>query len=235
MAFRADDAAEGNFAAVESYLVGRLREASAEERARSRDALLDLVDELGPVVDAYPIWHPLVRHHDDRRDVVTTPTRECGYLGLDHTRFFAHGFVTCPYNDGQAVLDSVAKLAYKHPVAVITATRLNVKFYSMEATPIVVKCEWQKPLAMGKLIPLKLALPLMLEKEVPCWQWSEVAETWEMMRPSFLGEPCGARSSLFVNQETGQALKKIWESLIYTGMFGPCRMTGSKGTGKEPT
>lgn len=219
MAFRAGDAAEGNFAEVESYLVGRLREASAEERARSRDALLDLVEELGPVVDAYPIWHPLVRHHDGRH-VVTTPKPECGYLGLDHTRFFAHGFVTCPYGDGQAVLDSVEELAYKHPVALITAEPLDVKFYSMHATPIVVKCEWRKPLAIDKLIPLKLALPLLLEQQVPCWQWSEVAETWETMRPYFLGQPCGARSSLFVNQETGQALKKIWESLIYTGMFG---------------
>jgi hypothetical protein len=223
MAFRAEDAASANFDAVESYLVGRLFEASAQERARSKEALLDLVDKLGPVVDAYPTWHPLVRHHDDRHPV-TTPSRECGYEGLDHTRYFAHGFVTCPNNDGQEVLDSVEKLAFKHPMASISAERLDVKFYNMGAKPIVVKCDWYKPLAMGKLIPLKLALPLLLEKELPMWEWAEVAETWETMRPYFLGEPCGARSSLFVSQETGQGIKKIWESLIYTGMFGPIKV-----------
>ncbi len=77
---------------------------------------------------------------------------------------------------------------------------------------------------MGTLIPLRIALPLLLEKEFPMWLWADVAETWETMRPDFLGEPCGARSSLFVNQETGQAIKKIWESLIYTSMYGPIKV-----------
>ena len=34
----------------------------------------------------------------------------------------------------------------------------------------------------------------------------------------------GARSSLFVSQETGQAIKKIWNALIFTGMFGPIKV-----------
>jgi hypothetical protein len=223
MAFRAEDAAKAGYEEAESYLIGRLREASPQERARSKEALLDIVDALGPVVDAYPSWHPLVRHHNDR-DPVTVPGTECGYKGLDHTRYFAHGFVTCPYGDGQSVLDSVEKLAIKHHAALITAERLDVKFYSLEATPILVKCEWLKTLPMDKLIPLRIAMPLVLEKEVPCWEWSQVAETWETMRPYFLGQPHGARSSLFVSQETGQAIKKVWEALIYTGMFGPIKV-----------
>lgn len=223
MAFRAEDAAKAGYEAAESYLVSRLRETSEDERARSKEALLNLVDELGPVVDAYPSWHPLVRHHDDRHPV-TRPGAECGYEGLDHTQCFAHGFVTCPYGDGQVVLDSVGKLKFKHPAVAITAKRLEVKFYSESATPILIKCEWTKPLPPDKLIPLPIALPLLLEKELPCWEWSQMAETWETMRPYFLGRPCGARSSLFVNQETGQALKKVWETLIYTGMFGPIQI-----------
>lgn len=223
MAFRAEDAAKAGYDEAESYLVGRLRDASTEERARSKEALLDLVDELGPVIDAYPSWHPLVRHHEDQHPV-TIPGRECGYQGLDHTRYFAHGFVTCPYGDGREVLESVEVLQNKHLAASITAKRLDVKFYSLSATPILVKCEWHKPLPMDKLIPLSLAMPLLLEKEVPCWEWSQLAETWESMRPYFLGTPRGARSSLFVSQETGQAMKKIWEALIYTGMFGPIKV-----------
>ena len=44
------------------------------------------------------------------------------------------------------------------------------------------------------------------------------------MRHYFLGSPHGSRSSLFVSQETGQAMKKIWEALIHTGMFGPIKV-----------
>lgn len=223
MAFRAEEAAKAGYEAAESYLIGRLREASAQERARSREALRDIVDELGPVVDAYPTWHPLVRHHDGRY-AVTRPGRECGYKGLDHTQYFAHGFITCPYGDGKEVFDSVEELASKHASATITAERLDVKFYSESVTPILVKCEWTKTLPMDKLIPLSIAIPLLLEKEVPCCEWAQVAETWESMRPYFLGAPRGARSSLFVSQETGQAIKKVWETLIYTGMFGPIKV-----------
>ena len=74
------------------------------------------------------------------------------------------------------------------------------------------------------MIPLSIAMPLLLEKELPMWKWADVAETWETMRPYFLGNPHGARSSLFVSQETGQAMKKVWNALINTGMFGPIKV-----------
>jgi hypothetical protein len=32
-----------------------------------------------------------------------------------------------------------------------------------------------------------------------------------------------SRSSLFVNQEAGQVIKKTWDALIHTGMFGAIR------------
>lgn len=222
MAFRADEAARIGYEDVEDYLVPRARDLDEEQRKRSKEALLDIAEELGPVVTAYPSWHPLVCHHDSR-DPVTTPGTNCGYKGLDHTRYFAHGFITCPYGDGQEVLDSVDALP-AHPVATITARKLDVSLYSPTATPILIKCEWQQPLDMNGMIPLSVAMPLLLEKEIPCWQWSQVAETWETMRPYFLGKPHGSRSSLFLSQETGQAMKKIWNDLINTGMFGPIKV-----------
>ena len=222
MAFRADEAAQAGYEEVEKYLVLRPRDADESERVRSKHALQDIVDELWPVVDRYPTWHPLVRNHDDRHPV-TTPSDRCGYKGLDHTRYFANGFITCPYGDGQDVLDSVLALP-RHHAAYITAEKLDVQFYNAEATPILVKCNWEEPLPMDKMIPLAIAVPLILEKEVPCWTWSQVAETWESMRSYFLGAPHGARSSLFVSQETGQGIKKVWETLIYTGMFGPIKV-----------
>lgn len=222
MAFRADESARAGYEEVERYLVPRPKDASEAERARSKQALIEIVDSLGPVVDSYPTWHPLVRNHDDRHPV-TTPSYQCGYRGLDHTRFFVHGFITCPYGDGQDVIDSVNSLPHHH-VASITAEKLDVQFYSPDASPILVRCDWSEPLSEGGMIPLSLAMPLLLEKEIPCWEWSELAETWESMRYYFLGSPHGRRSSLFVSQETGQAMKKIWESLIYTGMFGPIKV-----------
>lgn len=225
MAFRADEAARGGYEEVERYLVPRPRDADESERERSKEALLDIIDELGPAISSYPTWHPLVRNHDDRYPV-TTPSQDCGYKGLDHTKYFVNGFITCPYSaSGKAeeVIESVNALPY-HPAASITAQKLDVQLYHPDATPILVKCNWNKSLSMDGMIPLSIAMPLLLEKEIPCWQWSQVAETWETMRPYFLGAPHGSRSSLFVSQETGQAMKKIWESLIYTGMFGPIKV-----------
>ncbi|CAN7656620.1 hypothetical protein LJR129_005138 [Acidovorax sp. LjRoot129] len=223
MAFRADEAARLCYEEAENYLVPRARDADPKVREASKSALRDIVDELGPAIDTYPSWHPLVRNHDSRHPV-NTPRAECGYNGLDHTRYFVHGFITCPYGDGEKVLESVEKMTYSHHVARITAERLNVQFYSSEATPILVKCEWRKTMPNDRTIPLNIAMPLLLETELPCWEWSQVAETWESMRSYFLGAPHGSRSSLFVSQETGQAMKKIWEQLIFTGLFGPIKV-----------
>lgn len=222
MAFRADEAKRVGYEGVENYLIPRSRNANETEQARSKDTLLDIVEEYGPVIDSYPSWHPLVRNHDSSHPV-TTPNERCGYKGLDHTKYFANAFITCPYGDGQDVLDSVASLPL-HPEAIITAERLSVKFYNNEATPILVKCKWHRPLQSNGMIPLSLAMPLLLEQELPCWRHAQLAETWESMRPYFLGRPHGSRSSLFLDQDTGQGIKKAWNAIIYTGMFGPIKV-----------
>lgn len=221
MAFRADEAAQRGYEQVQAYLVPRPQYADQAARERSREVLAEIAEDLGAVVDTYPTWHPLVCNHDSR-DPVTTPGDRCGYQGLDHTRYFANGFITCPYGDGQAVIDSVLALP-SHPVAHISAERLDTIFYNPDATPILVKCNWEIPLTDDGMIPLSIAMPLLLEKEIPSWHWSQVAETWETMRYYFLGSPHGARSSLFVNQETGQAIKKVWTALVDTKMFGPIK------------
>jgi len=220
MAFRADESARAGFDDVERYFVSRNIDVS--ERARSKAALQDLVETLGPVVSGYPSWHPLVCNHDGRYPE-TIPGDRSGYTGLDHTRYFANGFITCPYDDGQRVIDSVCALPL-NPAANIEAERLDVQLYNTDVSPILVKCTWNKGLLPDGTIPLSVALPLLLEKELPGWRWADVAETWETMRPYFLGAPSGSRSSLFVNQETGQAIKKIWNALIFTGMYGPIRV-----------
>jgi len=219
MAFRADEEIKDGKAWAENYLLSRINDLSAKEQSESRSVLQDLFIDLGPIIDWYPDWHPLLNIKKKTRGVVV-PHADCGYLGLDHTIFFAHGFITCPYDDGQKVIDSVQSQEY-NDAAFISAERLDVKFYSSQATAILVKCEWNKPLYDDRTIPLSTAMPLILEKAIKISKTSTCAETWDNMLPHLLGKPHGRRSSLFVNQETGQAVKKTWELLINSGMFGP--------------
>lgn len=224
MVFRADEAASRGFESVKNYLIPR--DIEAGERERSENKLLDIVDKYGPVVDAYPSWHPLVTNHDDQCPA-TSPSYSCGYKGLDHTRYFVNAFITCPYGDGQEILDSVEELPCS-PIVTITAERLDVQLYQPDATPILVCCDWNKPISSNCMIPASIAIPLMLQKEVPCWEWATRGETWETMRPYFLGSPHGSRSSLFVNQETALTMKKVWNLLINTGMFGSIKVSNQR-------
>lgn len=219
MAFRADEEISRGLDRVSEYLIPRTFE--PEQRERSQMALEKIIEEIGPAVEGYPSWHPLVSKHDGRNPE-TSPNKQCGYHGLDHTRYFAHGFITCPYSFGaDEVIESVEKL--DHHCATISAEILDVPFYSTETKAILVRCEWNKPLNGNKMIGKHIAVPLMLEQELPCWRWSERAESWDVMRPYLLGAPHGSRSSLFVDQETALAMKKAYMAMVESGMFGPLK------------
>ena len=217
MAFRVDESASNGFKEVRNYLISKNIEAS--ERMRSEDKLIEITDNYGPVVDAYPSWHPLVAHHNGMFPA-RYPNADCGYKGLDHTRCFVNAFISCPYDDGQEIIDSVQELP-RSSIATIKAERLDVQMYQPGATPILVTCDWHKSISNDRSIPASIAIPLMLQKELPNWEWADVGETWETMRSYFLGSPHGSRSSHFVSQETALTMKKIWNLLINTGMFGP--------------
>lgn len=221
MAFRADESVRNGFESIKNYLIPR--DIEQNERVRSENKLLDLVNKYGPVVEGYPSWHPLVTNHDDECPV-RFPSDLCGYKGLDHTKFLLNAFITCPYGDGQEIIDSVEALPYSS-VATITAERLDVQFYSSNTNPILICCNWNNLSEGDNMIPASLAIPLMLQKEVPCYEWATRGETWETMRPYFMGSPHGSRSSLFVNQETALTMKKVWNLLINTGMFGPIKVS----------
>lgn len=225
MAFRADEAARMGYESVEQYFT-RSANFDAEQKAHSKASLRQLVEDanLGSVVSCYPSWHPLVSHHTSRH-IIMNPGRDCGYRGLDHNAWFVNGFITCPYGDGEDVIQSVEEINEKHHKAVawIRAEKLDFKLYHPEATPILVRCSLAHDLLEDGTIPSSLAVRLMLEKELPCAMWSQVAETWESMRHCFLGGPHGKRSSLFVNQETGQKMKKAWEAVIQADVFGPIK------------
>lgn len=230
MAFRAqEEAIGGRVAAVERFITKYL---NTDKRAESELALNRLIDEWGPVVSAYPAWHPIVTSAPGyvRKEFShphTRPFEKTGYRGLDHTILLKNAFITCPYGGAETILESVERLE-DTSFAQIRAEALDFELYHRNATPVLVKCIWSYPMESDGTIPKRLAVPLMLEQEVPMWRWSEVAETWATMRSYILGSPHGSRSSLFVNQETGQTLKSLYKTLIETGMYGPIYQGSSK-------
>ncbi len=224
MIFRANEATENGRRHALGKFIGR--SIAEGEAAKRREALESIIDRHGPVVDAYPYWHPLVADNQDHESPVTLPGRRCGYEGLDHTVFLRNGFVTCPYSGGEDLLRSVERLDGRDVtkgLVTIRAERIEAQLYHPSGTPIPVTCEWSRRLLPDGTIPAALAVPLLLERALPAWRSAQVAETWNTMAPYILGQPCGSRSSLFVNEETGQILKTTWNTLIKTGMFGPVR------------
>jgi hypothetical protein len=220
MAFRADEAARDGFEREKNYLFSPSRIVDKSKRNDGISALEEIIRVHGPVVTAYPSWHPLVCHHDPAIPV-TRPERNCGYEGLDHTVYFANAFITCPYGGEKVIYDSVEKLT--HPIAKIRARKLDVMMFDPGATPILVECDWGGAQESDGTISLYAIMYSILRQEIRPIYNGSYAESWETMRPYFLGEPRGSRSSLFVSQESGRAIKKVWEAIISTGMFGPVK------------
>lgn len=219
MAFRADEAAARGLEKAKSYLTPR--HSSNADRDRIDEFLLEVVNSCGPVVDAYPSWHPLVAQYDNRHPV-RTPSIDCGYRGLDHNVYFVNGFISCPYENNKNIIESINQIQYEACVDVFVED-IDLPLYHDGTKPILVRCEWDPNFVNGHFISKARAVPLMLEKELPVWRWAERAETWETMRPYLLGTPHGARSSLFVDQDAGQAIKNAYNILVESGMFGRIR------------
>jgi hypothetical protein len=219
MAFRAQEAAEENFERARRLMVPR--ELIGDTRRELTEHLLSLTERLGPVVDSYPSWHPLVPQPDQGLPF-TDPCDRNGWDGLDHTVYFVNGFLTCPYDgaDGARRVEASARGIEVPECVTLNVEILDRPYYGEGTTPILVSCEWDVSLEEGRMIPKSRAVPLMLETEVPSWRYAQFAEGWETMRPYLLGCPHGARSSLFVSQDTALAMKKIYEMLVDSGMYG---------------
>lgn len=223
MAFRADMAAEKGFSEAISDMVNRLPH---ELREESENQLRDIVLDCGPVIDTYPSWHPLVAHL--QKDKASGSWPETGisrgmshaFPGMDHNVFFVHGFLSCPYGSGgERLVESVEQVSANSPIQ-LKATILNSKFYQTHAQPVLVKVLWPE-LEKDRTISKRLAVGSMLEQSLNGWRHTEVGETWDTMKYYLLESPHGSRSSLFVNQETGQAMKNVWNAMLKARVFGP--------------
>tara|TARA_Y100000588_G_scaffold248718_1_gene263233 strand:+ start:18386 stop:19057 length:672 start_codon:yes stop_codon:yes gene_type:complete len=218
MAFRADEAAALGLQAAKRRLIPRTY---AGDRDAAEQALDEIVQRLGPVVDRYPVWHPLMQNLGYPSYSETIPSKRCGYYGLDHTVYFVNGFLTCPYDGGDNIIASINEHYSTSPVSTIKAEILPQALYNERATTVLVTCDWSVDLGPFQQIPKRVAVPLMARNLLKDWCVKQFAERWETIRPYLLGVPHGGRSSLFVEQQTAVAMKKTYLAFVESGMFGP--------------
>lgn len=221
MAFRANEISQELKLRAKRDLLSNLRNLSDIDRQRSLQYLEEIMDELGPVVDGYPIWHPLIVDKSQWM-FYTRPHRDTGYAKLDHTVFFVNGFITCPYNEasnyGQDVIDAVNAIPPIHGVH-ITAEKIPVTLYNEGTTSILVRCIWPEAFDDDQLLSLSAVMPKLLSTAVTINELGQASFSLEEMLPYLLGQPYGKRSSLFVNQATGLAIKKIWQNILDSKML----------------
>lgn len=221
MAFRANEISEENKIQAERYLLSNLTNLPEVDRKKSRNYINQVINELGPVINQYPIWHPLIIDKS-KWQYYTKPCREIGYTKLDHTVFFVNGFITCPYNEasnyGQDIIDAVNAIHPIHGIQ-ITAEKIPVTLYNFDTTSILVKCIWPQSLKEDQTLPLSAIMPKLLDTAVKINEMGHSSFSLEEMESYLLGTPCGKRSSLFVDQTTGLAIKKMWQSILNSGML----------------
>lgn len=223
MVFRANESILENRMSAERYLLSNLKDLPKDQQEQSKSYLKNIMDSMGHVIDVYPVWHPLIV---DKSNWIyyQTPHRQNGYSKIDHNVFFTDGFITCPYNEasnyGQDVIDAVNSLSVPKGV-VITAEKIPVTLYNSGTTAILVKCLWQGLCTNSDgNIEMSAITPMLLSSALKIYENEQKSLTIdEMMADYLLGKPCGKRSSLFVGQNEGLQIKKIWQSILNTGMI----------------
>jgi hypothetical protein len=219
MPFRIKESTANGLERAISYLCSP-KNIGSENAEAGKNLLKSLTETWGPVINSYPVWHPLVAAgNPDLLSPATSPRERCGYKDIDHSVYFQNAFISCPYGGAERLIESVRKIRFPEYVHV-ECEALDAVLYHPNATAVLVTCDWQYGSEPDGTISKRYAIGAMLDRELPCWQNAQKPETWQTMRPYFLGQPCGSKSSLFVNHDTGQAMKKIWESIIQAGVFG---------------
>lgn len=216
MEFRASTVATQLNAEAVAYLTKNL-----SDQASGKRLVQELLNELGNAVRNYPDWHPILtapQHEYDRDKHAYSLYDVRLYRGIDHTREFVRGFVTCPYSDKTA--DKLVEAVNQVPG--LSAYRLQGPLYMDNAFPLVVTADKVRLEADGTIRSRDALAWFTLQAAKEAWS-AEVAETWWNVRELILGRPHGSRSSLFVNQHTGGSMRKILEALNASGMFGPIK------------
>ncbi len=176
-----------------------------------------LIQELGNAVERYPDWHPILTMPPrNGAEYVSDVAQLKVYAGVNHTKEFVRGFVTCPYSDTKA--DKL--VATVGQIQGLYARRLDIPLYADNAHPVVVVA-MNVELEADGTIRSRDAIAWFTQNTAAAADGAQVAETWWNIRSNILGSPHGSRSSLFVNQQAGVHMRKILEAMNASGMFGP--------------
>ena len=250
MAFRADEAAETGFQNAVNYLsiavpenrprVEKLVRGWVErfgpvvEGYPSWHPFMARVDRQNPSTSVGPQSHPGVDHTICFVNAFVT----CPYGdGGSGAKKVMDGVFDLP-EYGQGTQRRLTDLAMKNDLpfpswgATVVARQLDETLYNTGTEPVLVFCDWgfardgwegREDPDSWEPIPRRVAIPMMLEHELPCRHWARVPESWKTMRSYLLGYPHGAVSSLFVERETGVAMRRMWRELMNSGAFGPSK------------
>ena len=215
---------------AEDYLTRNLDE---PQKSVSLSKLRLLQEErLGPAIFYYPTWHPIVRSEFNGRGDNIFPGFKCGYEGLGYTEGFLNGFITCPYNDGKKVFESVDKINREGwkgffnerglPLVRLVAEKIDFPLYHLNTTPVMVLCDWDESQLMDDgTIAAHEALSLFVDRESKDWKEShQFCESWKTLEPYLVGQPHHGVKSPFVSQAVGKAMKAIYSTLVSSGALG---------------
>jgi hypothetical protein len=209
MAFRYDEVVAEQRQRAHEYAANSVRDAryTNDDRARSQIFMEYLLDTYGPLIDRYPDWHPL------------KPRLNSGNYGGfdDHSVTFRDAILFAPYGDDKAHWEELSAYAKKYDLFAEKVEgelfhHPNCHLYLLIVPhSMMVEDEEENP-----YIHRTSAIEALLSNwkrvcgdgERPhsfqCW------ESWDTMRPYLIGSPCGKRSSLFVDEATGQAIKRLY-------------------------
>lgn len=209
MPFRYDEAAD----AMRNSVIRRETHGfSPEDREKTVELIDALIEQYGPIVESYPDWHPLRKFdlgplmHESR--AIDAEVRKVYY---DHPLRFRDAMLLAPYN--KPPLEPLRAECERHDMLVHETSGLYhhkwCKLFVIIA-PCSLCADGEKYIPQqGAVAAFIESLPHILGKHTPltaakCW------ESWSTMHHTLLGSPCGTRSSLLVDEKTGQAIKRLF-------------------------
>jgi hypothetical protein len=196
---------------------------SDTQRERIRILLRTLAGTYGGRIHGYPAWHPFLCKQDPCRSG-TTP-QGVDQLGfIDHPVWFANAFVASFWGEhlGDALISQVETLSHRE--VTFHAQRLDEWIYAEGADTVLVYCKWHGHRG-DELVPARVAIPLMLEHELPARHQSSRTEPWETMKPYILGRPSGH----FCSEYTAEILEKTYRCLVAATVWGPVKKGQNDG------
>jgi hypothetical protein len=127
-----------------------LQEAAGAQVAR-------ITRHFGPVVDAYPVWHPFITAAQQLSPFPASyidqcPSQQNGYYEIDHPVFFRDAVLAVVYDYGlEDYLSALQKLVARHndslntmfaDLTVLVGEELGPPLYNEKGTPVLLCCTW---------------------------------------------------------------------------------------------